>query len=180
MTSAGSPRIAGGALESIAATSAGRAWAVGCTGCSTRSPATLILAWNGTGWKRIPSPVGASAGELHSVSAASATDAWAAGPASDFTLMILHWDGTAWTRVPTPVPAGGGGNIFGVNATSADVWAVGNDGLGRALILRRAGTRWQRLPSSVGANAIGARLVSVAAASASSAWAVGSDATSTR
>ena len=44
-----------GALAGVAATSASNAWAVGSTG-STSSSKALIVRWNGTGWKQVPSP----------------------------------------------------------------------------------------------------------------------------
>ena len=44
-----------GYLTGVAATSAASAWAVGSTAiaCSAKP---LILHWNGTSWKRVPSP----------------------------------------------------------------------------------------------------------------------------
>ena len=46
----------------MAATSASNAWAVGSTG-SFLSPKPLIVHWNGTSWKQVPSS-GLPSGEL--------------------------------------------------------------------------------------------------------------------
>jgi hypothetical protein len=66
-------------LSGVAATSSSNAWAVGdyYNGTTFR---TLIVHWNGTGWKRQPSPnVGSFANSLFGVSASSSTNAWAVG-----------------------------------------------------------------------------------------------------
>ena len=74
----------------MAATSARSAWAVG----STASGQTLIVRWNGTAWKRIPSPSPAGS-TLYGVAATSASNAWAVGSAGGKTL-IERWNGTTW------------------------------------------------------------------------------------
>ena len=61
-----------GVLESVTATSARDAWAVGSTG----SGAALIVHWNGTRWRRVASPVPTAT--LSGVAA------------------VLHWNGIAW------------------------------------------------------------------------------------
>ncbi len=166
-----------GQLFGVAATSASNAWAVGQVSGSGK---TIILRWNGTAWKRVPSPTPKGGGALYAVAATSASNAWAVG-ASDAppgTTQILHWNGTAWKHVPSPTPKGGGA-LFGVAATSAsNVWAVGCagncfQGFGgiKTLILHWNGTTWKQVPSP--SPAAGSDLSSVAAASASNAWAVG-------
>jgi len=59
-------------LHGVTATSARNAWAVGLTVAEK----TLILRWNGTAWKRVPSPGGLG---LLGVAATSARNAWAVG-----------------------------------------------------------------------------------------------------
>jgi len=74
--------------------SATSAWAVGCTGGNT-----LILRWNGTVWKRVPSPNPSPdhAQCLAGVSAASASDAWAVGYTDGGgKTLIVRWNGIAW------------------------------------------------------------------------------------
>ena len=99
-----------GSLSSVAIASARSAWAVGCAGnCFSASGRTLIAHWNGSTWKRVPSPSPAR-GVLAGVTALSARNAWAVGCAGNCssgsgTTLILHWNGTAWKRVPSPAIA---------------------------------------------------------------------------
>jgi hypothetical protein len=75
----------------VAATSARNAWAVG----SVAFNKTLIIRWNGTAWKHVPSPTYGQLSELLGVAATSAGNAWAVG--WDLKGLILqHWNGTAW------------------------------------------------------------------------------------
>ena len=188
-----SPAAAGftisGEVGRVAAASDGSAWAVGCTGCGTGSGAdatgtgrTLILRWNGTAWRRVPSPDPGTSRIFLDVAAASDGSAWAVGwtgsgsstsPTSTRTL-ILRWNGTAWTQVPSPNP-GLSDELVGVTAISADsAWAVGwtqSSGGPRPLILRWNGVTWTQVPSpSPGTDSV---LYSVAATPAGTAWAVG-------
>src|SRR5689334_8733561 len=61
-----------GFFNGVAATSASNAWAVG-----GNNGFTLIAHWNGTGWKKVPSPNGSNgANNLEGVAATSASNAW--------------------------------------------------------------------------------------------------------
>jgi hypothetical protein len=172
-------------LFSVAATSASNAWAVGTTSKDDR---TFILHWNGSTWTRSPSPQLPGSGpgrELASVSALSSRDAWAVGTASVGSgplrarTLILHWNGTSWKVVPSANRREGGSYLVGVTGVSAsDVWAVGFNVTRSAppepsilLIEHWNGRSWSisrtPLPSQ-------STLASVAATSASQAWAVGS------
>ena len=108
---------------------------------------TLILHWNGTTWKRVPSPSSPSGGALAGVAATSARSAWAVGDAGGSTL-ILHWNGTTWEqeRSPNPTP-GHGEDLIGVAATSPrNAWAVGYAGAGgQALIAHWNGVSWSTM-----------------------------------
>ena len=168
--------LPGGELRAVAATSASNAWAVG----GTSSGQSLILHWNGTSWERVPS---AGAGNLTAVSASSATNAWSVGSESAFgsgfgKTLILHWNGASWKRVSSPSLAGNA-SLTSVAVTSGhDAWAVGGVSTGTSpatsLILHWNGTAWQRVPSpSPSAGQFGNGLSSVAATSATNAWAVG-------
>jgi eukaryotic-like serine/threonine-protein kinase len=163
-----------GELRAVAVTSASNAWAVG----GTNSGQSLILHWDGTSWKQVPI---AGAGNLTAVSASSAVNAWAVGSSSGFDSgsgkpLILHWDGTSWKQVPSL-----NGNFFlsAVAATSAsNAWVVGEISQATSpetgLILHWNGTAWQRVPNpSPLAGQYGNGLSSVAATSATNAWAVG-------
>jgi hypothetical protein len=114
-----------GGLIDVAAASARSAWAVGRAG-SICSPRTLILRWNGTAWKRVPSPRLAGSA-LDGVATSAARSAWAVGYADGGLVqrtLILRWNGNAWKRVPSPAPDGG--ILIGVTAISArSAWAVG-------------------------------------------------------
>jgi hypothetical protein len=171
-----SPTPANGdlSLDGVAAVSARSAWAVGTYLDARFNFKTLILRWNGTTWKQVPSPTPAG-GRLLAVAATSASNAWAVGTTAGKTL-ILRWNGTTWKQVSSPSPATSA-FLSGVAALSArSAWAVGSYPKGptlvtQTLILRWNGTRWKRVPSPTPAG--GAFLLGVAAVSARSAWAVG-------
>ena len=163
----------------VAATSAASAWAVGYddNGPGTEYK-TLIARWNGTSWKRVPSPnpggPGYHVSVLESVAAISAKNAWAVGYDSAGPL-ILHWNGTAWKQVPC---RGVSGVLYGVAAASAaNIWAVGASGgypQSQTVIVHWNGTAWKR-QSSPSPNS--SSLSGVAVTSGTNAWAVGSDCT---
>jgi hypothetical protein len=137
-------------LSSVSVTSSGSAWAVGDRSCGCGPGPSLILRWNGTAWKQVPSP-GDTA--LSSVAAVSARSAWAVGVAmsgdTSFKAVVLHWNGAAWKQVPSPSPRPSA-ELAGVAAASArSAWAVGYtfNSTGskpppKALILRWNGTTW--------------------------------------
>ena len=161
------PAPAGGAtLTSVAATSAGNAWAVGYSGTGT-----LILHWNGKTWTRAPSP--GVHGELNGVAAAGSV-AWAVGIATPShgpgKTLIERWNGRAWTRVTSPNPEAYG-DLYGVAIVSpGNAWAVGTygNGLGsfNTLIEKWNGRTWTRASSPNEAGPLNG----VAATSARSAW----------
>src|SRR5215472_10459532 len=174
----------GGALFGVAATSASSAWAVGCAGNCFQGFGgikTLILHWNGTAWKRVPSPGLAKVGALNGIAATSASNAWAVGcaghcfgPMATTKTMTVRWNGTAWKQVPSPSPAGDS-VLTAVAATSTgNAWAVGyTRKSGKTLIERWNGTAWKQVPSPTPGPL--SQLLGVAATSARNAWAAGSD-----
>jgi hypothetical protein len=171
----------GGTLYGLAVTSARSGWAVGQTGgVFSQRPRTLILRWNGTAWKRVPSPNAATPGSwLGAVAVTSARSAWAVGCACNgpsLKTLIERWNGTRWRLVPSPNPATGDSVLYGVAVTSArSAWAVGCTRCvsekPETLILRWNGTAWKRVPSPN--PAAGGSLPGVAVTSARNAWAVG-------
>jgi hypothetical protein len=180
-TPAPSPRSAGTAdLHGVAAVTAVSAWAVGDSWPAGGIQAPLIEHWNGTAWTAVPSPAIPGGGTLAAVAASSSGNAWAVGArrtqAGRGSGLIEHWDGRAWTIVPSPdLGAGGGGGLRGVTIVpGGSAWAVGG-----ALCLRQGwsptvtehwdGRAWTLVPSPASGE-----LTGVAAASPSSAWAVGS------
>ena len=165
-------------LESVAATSDARAWAVGyALAGGVYSP--VIERWDGTSWTLAssPSPNDAS---LYSVAATSASDAWAVGryvdPSHKASTLILHWNGSAWSQVPSPNPPNGVAlySLVGVAATSAsNAWAVGNDASG-VLALRWNGSSWIRVATPSPPARAAERLFGVAVTSKTDGWAAGS------
>jgi hypothetical protein len=160
-------------LRGVAVVSARNAWAVGFIhppdGAGPRAASThaaLILHWNGTAWKQVPSPNPGGPVNLWGVAATSARDAWAVGWYGK--PLILHWNGSAWKQVPSPAVASDG-ILRGVAALSArSAWAVGYPlSSKKTLILRWNGTSWKLVPAPMAA------LFGVAAPSPTRAWAVG-------
>jgi len=96
-----------GQLTGVAATSAGHAWAVGYTFTRRGNPGkTVIVRWNGTAWRRVPSPSPGTNASLSGVAATSSSNAWAVGYTATSTgskTLILRWNGSVWKRVPSPV-----------------------------------------------------------------------------
>jgi hypothetical protein len=166
----------------VAATSAGNAWVVGTYSVGTRAR-TLILRWNGTAWKQVPSRIisGPACCASGLVAATSARDAWAVGSvgSSDNTLM-LRWNGATWKRVPSPTPTenhcGYGTYLNALAATSPrNAWVVGSEDCD-TLIMHWNGISWKQVPSpspTCYICAYGDQLNGVAATSARNAWAIG-------
>jgi hypothetical protein len=171
-----------GQLDSVAAASAGNAWAVGFSG-TLQHPGTLMLHWDGQGWNRVTNPavLDGAPGTLEGVIAASPVDAWAVGFTGTISsepgekikptrALLLHWDGTRWSQA-ADLPADATG-LSGIAMSGHGGWAVGTsfvDGHVQPLILRRDGTKWHRVPAPAGA--VG--LTKVAVTPTGTAWAIG-------
>lgn len=135
-------------LFGIDALSATNIWAVGS---SDAAGEPLVMRYNGTRWRIVPTPDKGSITELFDVTVVGPRNAWAVGyylPAGGghTKTLIEHWNGTRWTIVPSPNPISGSDNFLkGVDAVSAnDVWAVGSNGRpgNKTIILHWNGTRW--------------------------------------
>ena len=175
-------------LYGVAAVSAVSVWAVGNTWPIGGTQAPLIEHWNGTAWTAVPGPAIPDGAILTAVAASSPRNAWAVGTKGTRTGgddagsgLIEHWDGRTWTIVPSPdLGAGadggglhGGGGLNAVTiAPDGSAWAVGEAYCPRHGILTVTehwdGRTWVLVPSP----AYG-ELDAVAAASPTSAWAVG-------
>jgi hypothetical protein len=171
-------------LSSVVAKSGMQAWAVGSYSNGTASQ-TLIETLRGTAWKQVSSPNPGGSGRLNFLNAVteiSAKSAWAVGyysTGANFRTLTERWNGATWRQVPSPNPNGPYDTLLGVTATSAtNAWAVGytspNGDLYQTLIEHWNGLKWQHVasPDPGGPSNIN-ELVSVAASSASNAWAVG-------
>jgi hypothetical protein len=87
-----------GSLNSVAATSARNAWAVGTPG-GGHGHTTGIVRWNGHTWKPVPSPNPGGQEHVLAVAATSARHAWAVGETeaiTPFKGVISRWNGIAW------------------------------------------------------------------------------------
>jgi hypothetical protein len=176
----------GNVLNAVAATSAKNAWAVGYYSMSGPKFLTLIERWNGTTWRRVPSPSpGATESQLLGVAATSASNAWAVGYFVDshsaLQTLIEHWNGTAWKRVPSPNPGGSTHDnvVHAVAVSSAsNAWAVGgyfnSVGHNEPLAEHWNGKAWKLAATpSLGSTASGGALAGVTILSGRNAWAVG-------
>jgi hypothetical protein len=132
-------------LNAVLALAPNDAWAVGYStpGKAGQSATlTLILHWNGTSWKVVPSPnVGpknrSQSNRLFGLTANSANDIWAFGSyfAADGSghqmTLLLHWDGTSWKIAPSPNPTKGNfldDLLFaGVTPSAGNVWLFGGE-----------------------------------------------------
>ncbi|HEX9354712.1 MAG TPA: hypothetical protein VF933_12975 [Streptosporangiaceae bacterium] len=168
-------------LNGVAVLSRRNAWAVGSS-MAGGGEQTLVVHWNGTRWRRVPSPTpggSASAARLWGVAALSRRDIWAVGQqGSDVTQTLAeHWNGHRWKVVPSPNPVGPPihSELYAVAAVShTSVWAVGCCSPGKsgtgALIEHWNGHGWKVTDTP---SPPGSALFGLAAASATDVWAVG-------
>jgi hypothetical protein len=165
----------GPALFSATTVSTSDGWAVG----SNSSNGSAIRHWNGSAWNSVSNPGGQI---LRSVAMVSANDGWAVGGGGNclqgFHLQgtIMRWDGGSWSAISLTDTV-----FYSVAMVSPnDGWAVGYycyaywlNGVPQwdsdSLILRWNGNSWNQVNSPTFY-----ALTSVAMASATDGWAVGS------
>jgi hypothetical protein len=169
-------------LVGVSADAANDAWAVGYNFAGSIE-VTLVEHWNGTGWSIVPSPnpADATGSRLLAVTALSPSNAWAVGLYTNQNFnqltLIEHWNGQQWSIVSSPnQPAANA--LYSITALSRNnIWAVGSaltsDVTSDTLVEHWDGVRWSIVPSPDGGS-FNNFLNSVAAASATSVWAVGS------
>jgi hypothetical protein len=146
-TTAATPQVAGNnnKLNAVLALAPNDAWAVGFS--TPRKPPnaaslTLILHWDGTSWKVVPSPnVGPKtqfqSNTLLGLTANSANDIWAFGfylesnGSGQAKTLLLHWDGSSWKIAPSPNPTKGDflldSLVSGVTPSPGNVWIFGEE-----------------------------------------------------
>lgn len=168
----------GSFLGGIAAVSPANIWAVGGAFGAT-GDRDLVMHWNGRSWSRVPCPSPGQSPRLGAVGVVSARDIWAVGVVvanARARTLIMHWNGRAWSQVKSPNPGFSNG-LQGLTVVSAsDAWAAGtfiSNNRDHTLILHWNGRTWSQVKSP-DASTHGEFLGSMAAASASSAWVVGS------
>jgi hypothetical protein len=169
-------------LTGATAVASNDVWAVGTQHpTSLTDPHTLILHWNGSGWRIVPSPNdgGSTVGNhLLAAAAVSAKDVWAVGY-SEFGTLSEHWNGSKWSVVPTPDPPGGESLFLFSTAVQPNgvVWSVGEffqdqqSGSG-TLTERWNGSQWV-IVTSPNSGPSQNELFGVAATPGGTLWAVG-------
>jgi hypothetical protein len=160
-------------LAAVAGSSARDVWAVGqydVRANGTRGSRSLVLHWDGSRWKQVPTPDPLTRGHasyLDGVTAPSPTGVWAVGRVNRHgagDALAEFWNGARW-RIVHPV----GPPLGGVSALGADdAWAAGGiDGGGH--VLHWNGSSWSvatKLDKRRG-------VVAVAEVSPTDVWAVG-------
>lgn len=132
-----SPGTQAAYLRGVLALAPDNVWAVG----SSQGVGSLILHWNGSGWRSVRHPGGNDT--LWALAGLDADDVWAVGYVLDpgtgsIRTLVEHWNGQDWEAEPAPNP-GLGPALFGAAAGDGMVWAVGltnNGGSDRTLSLR--------------------------------------------
>jgi hypothetical protein len=164
----------GCSLSGVTAVSSTNAWAVGeCAVLESsqrfKPVRTLVLHWNGTAWRKVPSPQPSAANarssrhdsSLADVDAVSARNIWAVGTYfrrarnghHAYQTLVLHWNGRAWRKMPSPNPGGNRhpNTLEAVAArSSGEVWATGSyrstSGRGRLLAAHGRGGSLRAVP----------------------------------
>jgi hypothetical protein len=145
---------------------------------------TMVLHWDGSQWRVVPSPSPGTNDFLGDMGAVSANDVWAVGNATingTSQTLIEHWNGTQWSIVKSPNVGTHDNVLIGVTAVSrSDVWAVGfandSNNVMRTLIEHWNGKSWRVVPSpNVGSpnTVLNNIITEVVAISASDIWTSG-------
>jgi hypothetical protein len=184
-------------LFAVSADASNDVWAVGFQGPENDNSRTLVMHFDGTSWKSVPSPsVGSGASQLNGVVALAPNDVWAVGfstpvrpPAEAATLTLIeHWDGASWAVVTSPnvgpQSVWQSNRLQGIAAVSAtDIWAFGSysmaDGSGqqKTLLMNRTGGAWSLAssPSPVKGSFVSDVLFAGVSPSPGNLWIVGSE-----
>jgi hypothetical protein len=169
-------------LMGVTAVGSNNVWAVGTQRpTSLTDPHTLILHWNGSAWRIVPSPNegGSTVGNhLLAAAAVSARDVWAVGY-SEFGTLSEHWNGSNWSVVATPDVTGADSSFLfsTVALPSRVIWSVGEffqtaQSRSRTLTEMRNGSSWIVVPSPNSGPSHN-ELFGVAATPNGTLWAVG-------
>jgi hypothetical protein len=152
-------------ISSLSLGADGTVWAAGTYNVLNKAGSaiddkTLILRWNGSTWRQVPSPdPSAGFSVLTGISASTSGGAWAVGgyntdPANgtehpDRTL-TLQWSEGKWHAVPSPDPGDMGNYLYGVLDTRSGPVAVGEADSGtipnltvKPLMIRWNGSQWE-------------------------------------
>lgn len=184
-------------LYGVTALSANDIWAVG-----TDSNTTLAGHWNGTSWSIVPTPNGSfGTGNLQSVAALSSTNVMAVGftNSGENATLAEQWNGSSWSIVPSPNPTTTNNNVLysisavpgtqsyiaagtataqggiatrGVTKSSSHGGPYSSIPTSKTLVESWNGASWSLL-STPNLNSYTNGLSGIAAASATTIWAVG-------
>ena len=160
-------------LAAVAGSSSRDVWAVGqyyVKTNGTRGSRSLVLHWDGSRWKQVPTPDPLTPGHasyLLGVAAPSATGVWAVGRVNRHGAghaLVEFWNGARWRIVHTAGPP-----LTGVSAVGADdAWAAGGPSGGGDVV------HWNGRAWTVATKLDRSReLVAVAQVSPTDVWAVG-------
>ena len=169
-------------LESVAVAADDDVWAVGSTSnvAPVGASETLIEHWDGSKWRRVPSPnhrsrAGIPYNLLFSVAAAGPDDVWAVGSwnsrwpgygGGGDNPLAERWNGRRWRITPMRTPTDRA-ILYQVVTTRQAVLAVGDqDNPYRTLVEQRADGRWSAASSQDGS-------LAGLAADSGGLWAVG-------
>ena len=147
----------GNVLNAVAAVSPASVWAVGFSFDCSSDLKPMILHFNGSVWRVVPSPALLNNNAaLNSIAVLAANNIYAAGyqPAANGAVLTLieHFDGHAWSVVPTPNANQTGNLLTAISANSpSDIWAVGDQVAPnvpvRTLALHFDGAMWSVVPT---------------------------------
>jgi hypothetical protein len=169
----GTPASFNDTLAAVAGSSARDVWAVGqyyVAANGTRGSRSLVLHWDGSRWKQVPTADPLTPGHasyLYGVAAPTSRGVWAVGTVNRHGAghaLSEFWNGARWRIVHTVGPP-----LAGVAALCADdAWAAGGRS-GGADVMQWNGSAW-----TVNAKLDKSReLVAVAEVSPTDVWAVG-------
>jgi len=111
-------------LRDVRALGNNNVWAVGYTLVDGYNKQPYVVHFDGTSWRRIPTPVAETGATLNDVVALSASNVVAVGTAANTGLsLVLHWNGSSWIRESVEPTA----KLTGAAAVGPNTfWAVGN------------------------------------------------------
>lgn len=148
----------GNVLTAVVEISTTDVWAVGYFFTCTSLLKPMVLHWNGTSWRVVPTPPlnTNDNAAFNSVIALAANNVYAVGykPATNGAVLTLieHWNGTAWSVISSPNGNSTGNVLTGISANSpTDIWAVGHltaPGIEvKTLALHFNGSSWSLVPT---------------------------------
>ena len=178
------PAPAGVAARALDVVSPTEVWVAGYSGS-----AAIVARWNGNAWATVYTQPVANRHltVFEGIAAGPGGHVWAVGwdrdynaPGRPVSSLVVHFDTSTWTRESTPNPANRNTLNDVVALDNGDVFAAGvaqtTSGGGivpRSLLLRRTGGSWSSLNVPPGETGSQDQLLSVAAVSGTSVWAVG-------